>query len=335
MPKAYPILDVSLLTDSTYPQNGPYLVYQAVSTNKIRVQSDQGGAWKGFDKHLEEGIVGASGIIIPAKYWGGFVANDGPGLHRFRPDPKGGDTALYPDEGVVAVQYCDYTVSEISSDSITAKTKTINFAGKDVKAKTPKGSKPKALDPDGNRRKIEVGNGIISGVQAKANNSGLYALFDVATGQQLTVYEYRLKSVGRGLFSTSFGDYYGPDGKIVFPRAETVTAVKNNPNASEQYVGEDLTLVIRDGKVGYINASRLAINGKLPTTAWVKPSPPAIPDWSKWLETTEPIVIPKGVDILADGNYYMQIYGKYLCPVESGFNEYAVQLSNKKPDYSF
>lgn len=335
LPKAYPILDVSLLTDSTYPQNGPYLVYQAVSTNKIRVQSDQGGGWKGFDKHLEEGVVGASGIIIPAKYWGGFTANDGVGMYRFRPDPYGGNTALYPDEGVIAVQYCDYTVSEISSDSITAKIKTINFAGKDVKAKTPKGSKPKALDPDLNRYHIELGNGIISGVQAKADNSGLYALFDVSTGQQLSVYEYRLNSVGRGLFHTPFGDYYGPDGKIVFPRAETVTGVKNNPNASEQYVGEDLTLVIRDGKVGYINASRLAINGKLPTTARVKPSPPPIPDWSKWVETTEPIVIPEGVDILADGNYYMQIYGKYLCPVESGFNEYAVQLSDKKPDYPF
>ena len=335
LPKAYPILAASLLTGSTYPQNGPYLVYQAVSTKKIRVQSDQGGDWKGFDKHLEEGVVGAKGIIIPAKYWGGFVANDGPGMYRFRPNPRGGQTALYPDEGVIAVQYCDYTVSEITSDSITAKTKNINFKGKNVTTKTPKGSKPKALDPDGNRHRIEVGNGIISGVQAKADNSGLYALFDVATGKQLTVYEYRLKSVGRGLFTTSFHDYYGPDGKIVFPRAETTTAVKNNPNASEQYVGEDLTLVVRDGKVGYVNASRLAINGKLPTTVRVKPSPPPIPDWSKWVETPEPIVIPKGVDILADGKYYMQIYGKYLRPVESGFNEYAVQLSDKKPDYPF
>jgi len=335
LPKAYPILNVSLFIGKAYPQNGPYLVYQAVSTKKIKVQSDQGGGWKGFDKHLEEGVVGAKGVVIPAKYWGGFVANDGPGMYRFRPNPRGGQTELFTDEGVIGVQYCDYTVSEISSDSITAKTKTINFKGKDVKTKTPKGSKSKDLDPDGNRRKIEVGNGIISGVQAKADDSGLYALFDVATGKQLTVYEYRFKSLGRGLFITHFNDFYGPDGKLVFPRAETTTATINNPNASEQYVGEDLTLVVRDGKVGYINASRLAVNGKLPTTARVKPSPPAIPDWSKWIEKPKPIIIPEGVDILADGSYYMQIYGKYLCPVESDFNEYTVQLSDKKPAYTF
>lgn len=335
LPKAYPILDVNLLTNEAYPQNGPYLVYQAVSTKKIKVESDQGGGWKGFDKHLEEGVVGAKGIIIPAKYWGGFVANDGPGMYRFRPNPRGGQTELYPDEGVIGVQYCDYTVSELSGKGITAKVKTINFKGKDVKTKTPKGSKPKALDPDGNRRRIELGDGIISGVQAKQDNSGAEALFDVATGKQLTVGEYRLRSSGRGLFHTPFGDYYGPDGKIVFPRAETTTAVKNNPNAREQYVGEDLTLVVRDGKVGYVNASRLAVNGKLPTTARVKPQPPAMPDWSQWVEKVEPIVIPEGVDVIADGSYYMQIFGKYLVPVESDFNEYSVQLSSKKPDYLF
>lgn len=341
LPKPYPVLDISLLSENAYPQNGPYMVYQTVSTQKIKIQSDQGGGWKGFDKHLEEGVVGAKGVIIPAKYWGGFHANDGPGLYRFRPNPYGGQTELYPQENVIKVQEAAYTVSESSRVGITPKTKTINFEGKDVKTPIPKGSKPKSLDPDGNRGKIEIGNGIIAGVQAKKDSSGQEALFDVATGKQLSVYEYRLRSLGRGLFITAYGNEYGPDGKLVFPRAETRTVVKNNSNVKEQYVGEDLTLVVRDGQVGYVNATRLALNGKLPTTPRVKPSPEPMPDWSKWVQKNqEPIVakeivLPKDVDILDDGNYYMQIYGKYLSLVEIGFNEYGVQLSDKKPEYPF
>ncbi len=335
LPQAYPVLEVSLWPGYAYPQSGPYLVYQAVSTNKIKVQSDQGGGWKGFDKHLEEGVVGTKGTIIPAKYWGGFVANDGPGMYRFRPNPRGASTSLYPAEGIITVSYCDYTVSEYSKGGITAKAKTINFAGKDMNAKASEGSKPKALDPDFSRSKIEAGNGIIAGVQGKADNEGVYALYDVMTGKKLSGDEYIIRSIGRGLFVTPFGDYYGPDGRIVFPRAETTTAVLNNPNAREQSVGEDLTLVIRDGKVGFVNASRLSINGKLPETARIKPSPPPMPDWRKYMEKPKAVVIPEGVDVLADGNYYMQIFDKYLCPVKTDLNKYSVQLSDKKPEYPF
>lgn len=338
LPQAYPILAASLLTGEAYPQNGPYMVFQAVSDKLVSVQSDQGGSWAVFDKHLEEGVVSASGVVIPAKYWGGWTAGlRRPGMWRFAPQPYGGQTRLFPDEGIIAVQYCNYTVSELSSDSIVAKPKFINFAGKDVTATMPKGSQPKALDPDGNMRKIELGSGIISGVQVKVSgdDSRVKYLVDVKTGQRLTDDQWALKSLGRGLFVTSYGDYYGPDGKIVFPRAEKVTTVKNNPNASEQSVGEDLTLVVRDGKVGYINASRLARNSSLPTTTRVKPQPPAMPDWSKWVEKAEPIVVPEGVNVIAGGSYYMQIFGKYLVPIESDFNEYSVQLSSKKPDYPF
>jgi len=336
LPQAYPVHSASLGTSGTYPQNGPYMVYQAVSTNRIMIQSDQGGDWKGFDKHLEEGVVGASGIIIPAKYWGGFWANDGPGLYRFKPNPYGASTALFVDEGIIVTHNADYQTSELSHN-ITGYQKIIDFKGKDIKAEMPKGTPAKEVDPDGNLHKIEIGTGIISGVQVKqsGDDSRVKYLVDVKTGQRLTDDQWALKSQGRGMFVTTYGDYFGPDGKIVFPRAETTTAVKNNPNASEQTVGYDLTLLVRDGKVGFVNASRLAINGKLPSTPRVKPSPPPMPDWTQWIEKPEPIVIPDGVDVVADGSYYLQIFGKYLVPVETDFNEYSAQLSAAKPDYPF
>ncbi len=75
---------------------------------------------------------------------------------------------------------------------------------------------------------------------------------------------------GRGLFYNSNGDYLGSDGKIVFPRNATVGMY----NGNNIYFGEDLTLVVKDGRVGYINASRLSRKGQaLPTTPLVKPEP--------------------------------------------------------------
>jgi hypothetical protein len=338
LPQAYPIYENSLLLYGTYPQNGPYMVYQAVSDKPVSVQSDQGGTWAVFDKHLEEGVVGKEGIVIPAQYWGGWTAGlRRPGMWRFAPSPFGGETALYTEEGIIVVQYCDYTVSEMSGNGITAKSKTINFKGKDISAEPPTGTPAKEVDPDGNMRQMDYGSGIISGVQAKKDDSGATALFDVASGKRLTDYEYSLRSTGRGLFHTSFGDYYGPDGKIVFPRAATMTATINNPNAREQYVGEDLTLVVRDGKVGYVNASRLARDGRLPTTPRFIPSPPEKPNWRSWIETPAPktVSVPEGVDLLADGSYYMQILGKYVVLVETAFNEYSARLSDTKPEYPF
>jgi hypothetical protein len=74
----------------------------------------------------------------------------------------------------------------------------------------------------------------------------------------------------------SAGDYYGPEGKIVFPEAE----IKSYDAAKMDCVdvGLDLTLVVKDGKVGYVNASRLARAGSPPpAAARVKPVPVALP----------------------------------------------------------
>ena len=66
------------------------------------------------------------------------------------------------------------------------------------------------------------------------------------------------KSIGPRLFANTHMDIFGPDGRIVFSRAEDETTS---------------TLVVNDGKVGSINASRLKIGGKLPATTYVKPVP--------------------------------------------------------------
>lgn len=72
---------------------------------------------------------------------------------------------------------------------------------------------------------------------------------------------------GRGLFSNNNDDLIGPDGRIVFPRKAKVGKYKGQ----KVYYGDDLTIVVKDGKVGYINASRLKTKSKgLPKTALIQ-----------------------------------------------------------------
>lgn len=92
----------------------------------------------------------------------------------------------------------------------------------------------------------EYSKGSISGVIAlplDSNNmsSKNIALFDLETGKQLTEVIQGLKVSRRGVFSDG-KNYYGLEGKILYP-------IKT---------GEDCTLIVRDGKVGYIHASKLA-----------------------------------------------------------------------------
>lgn len=103
----------------------------------------------------------------------------------------------------------------------------------------------------------------------KAGES-LYTLMSVK-GDVLSSYYLNINGAGRGLFYNSNHDYMGPDGKIVFPRSATVVQY----NGERIYLDNDLTIVVKDGKVGYINASRLARNGKIPkgTSFKFEPSP--------------------------------------------------------------
>lgn len=114
-----------------------------------------------------------------------------------------------------------------------------------------------------------ISNKWIEGTFTVKLGPSLYVLMD-DKGKVLTPAYLTINTSGRGLFYNSNGDYLGPDGKIVFPRNATV----GMHNGRKVYYGEDLTLVVKDGKVGYVNASRLAREGVgLSTTPLIKLEP--------------------------------------------------------------
>jgi hypothetical protein len=110
---------------------------------------------------------------------------------------------------------------------------------------------------------------VIAGtVPVKIGNS-LWALVD-DKGKEITPAYLYMSSPDRGLFSNSNRDSLGPDGRIVFPRNANLAMYKGK----QVFIGEDLTLVVKDGKVGYVNASRMAREGQtLPTTPYGKTDP--------------------------------------------------------------
>lgn len=265
-----------------------------------------------------------------------------------------------------------------------------------------------------------IGKGLVAGTASIGVGDSLYVLLDVDTGKILTPTYFGISSAGsvsghpRGLFrAVPSDDYYGPDGRIVFPRAELLTETRSGYTVNGKYeqtnkgVGDDLTLVVRDGKVGYVNASRLAREGRsLPTKPRVIPKPlplklgiflvtnpdkdvyaigdgfdtkgivvhyqdekgiRSVLDNSKVKFTTSGIELTEGRkwtslgtkvieaeyngmksiytfavkviealegQVLEEGDYYLQILGKYLYPVKAS-GCYWIELSDKKPDKPF
>lgn len=106
----------------------------------------------------------------------------------------------------------------------------------------------------------------IAGTFAVKLGDSLNALMN-DKGEIITEAYLNFNVAGRGLYYNTNNDYIGPDGKVVFPRIATV----GKYNGNRVYYGDDLTLVVKDGKAGYINASRLKRKDKgLPTTPLVK-----------------------------------------------------------------
>nr|WP_294493443.1 WG repeat-containing protein [uncultured Anaerosporobacter sp.] len=238
--------------------------------------------------------------------------------------------------------------------------------------------------------------GAIAGTTTMSMGKSLYALLNMDTGTIITANYLSMKPSSRGLFYNTYGDRFGPDGRIVFPREEKT---------------EDMTLIVKDKKVGYIPATRLARKGvPLPNTPRVekdtesKEKPITTKAYlvdnpekrlykvgegfdikglivhyedatgarivadnkeltfytSKTVELTQgrPFtttgikdieVLYKGEkvgtfdvkviedskgDILGTGDYYMQIFGKYLYPVYNG-GVYHMELSDKMPKEPF
>jgi len=278
--QSYPYVTNLLL--GNYPQSGAYMVYEQVLTKKVWMVSD----WKQniiLDKHIADGIVGAKGVIIPAQYHGGIAGSEGAWVLNLA------SMQISSEKNVAVTTKCGHEKIKEGDFPLVV----VDFNNKDVSSsftvnpyglrnidvsKVRFGEPWKDVDSDRNRWKIGVGTGIIGGTVAKNIANSQNALFDVVTGKQLTPAFLVMRSMGRGLFVDTYGNNYGPDGKIVFPRAEKVTINDRGIYGNESGVGEDLTLIVRDGNVGYINASRLARQGKgLPTTPRVKPAPPAIP----------------------------------------------------------
>lgn len=242
-----------------------------------------------------------------------------------------------------------------------------------------------------NRVFLEDGWGSIGGTVPINVGNSLNALFNMDTGKQVTSAYLVMKPSNRGLFYNTYIDCFGPDGRSVFNRAE-------DPDA--------YTIVVKNGKVGSIDASRLKIGGKLPASAYVKSVPEpikarsylvaypenrvyqigdgfditglvvhyedengvrSIVDNSKLkfytsgtveltpgrafttggikkvevryndikVDTFDVNVIPKDAGkILKDGDYYMQILGKYIYPVNANGTLW-LELSDKKPEKPF
>lgn len=109
---------------------------------------------------------------------------------------------------------------------------------------------------NGSRFLVDL-SGNIEGTVAISTGNSMKALIDLDTGKQITDAYLVMKPGSRGVFWNTNNEVVGPDGKIIFTKAEDVSAY---------------TLVVKDGKVGSINASRLKIGGKLPTTPYDKPT---------------------------------------------------------------
>lgn len=237
---------------------------------------------------------------------------------------------------------------------------------------------------------VEDGWGSIGGIVPVNYGNSLYALFDMDTGKQVTGTYLTMKPARRGLFYNTYYDCFGPDGRMVFNRAE-------DPDT--------YTIVVKNGKVGSIDASRLKIGGKLPTAAYTKPVPDPIKargylvaypenrvyqigdgfdikglivhysdengirslvDNSKLkfytgnvemtpgkafttsgvksvevryndtrVDAFDVNVLPKDAGtILKDGDYYLQLMGKYIYPVNANGTIW-LELSDKKPEKPF
>lgn len=233
--------------------------------------------------------------------------------------------------------------------------------------------------------------GSIGGTVAIQIDRGLKALFDMDRGKQVTPTYDGISPFGRGLFINTHQDQFGPDGRIVFSRVEDETTH---------------TLVVKDGKVGSINAARLKLGGNLPTASYVKPVANPInarsfvisypekrtymvgdgfnitglvihyqdeqgvrsvmdntkfkfftsgtveltqgrPFTTSGTKTVEiryndkkidtfdiKVVAESAGNILQSGDYYMQIFGKYIYPVKAS-GIYWLELSDKKPEKPF
>ncbi|HOS69138.1 MAG TPA: WG repeat-containing protein [Bacillota bacterium] len=98
LPQPYPF-DIRQ-PNRTYPQNGPYLVYEEISTKRLRMIADAGGYDVAYNKHTVSGVVGEKGVLIPATYHGGINGNSATGWYM-----PGARMELIPELSMVITNY--------------------------------------------------------------------------------------------------------------------------------------------------------------------------------------------------------------------------------------
>ncbi|MGI6585280.1 MAG: RICIN domain-containing protein [Lutisporaceae bacterium] len=98
LPQPYPF-DIRQ-PNRTYPQNGPYLVYEEISNKRLRMIADGGGYDVAYKKHTVSGVVGEKGVLIPATYHGGINGNSATGWYM-----PGARMELIPELSMVITNY--------------------------------------------------------------------------------------------------------------------------------------------------------------------------------------------------------------------------------------
>ncbi|MEG1577381.1 MAG: WG repeat-containing protein [Oscillospiraceae bacterium] len=278
----------------TYPQIGPYLVYLEQADG----YQYQGGS---LPAYFKSGVMGPKGAVIPAQYTGGVV------------EPIGGselDSAnmqILLDLGLVVTQK-DTARGKYNSGrfgAVNLKNQVVfpfQFyeLGYDAKYHLFTGVHPSATQAgaqdadlyttDGKKlthdsyAKIELHNAENGYAPAKLNQSGKgggagkdECFVNVKTGEMSltrpesppTPAPYP-KGQWEGLIQNEAGDYLGAEGKVIFPETLRYEGRINS-------VKQGTTLVVKNGKVGYISTENLArptaTKTPNPAAATAKPSP--------------------------------------------------------------
>lgn len=207
--------------------------------------------------NLKWGLVNLQGkVILPFEYDYAVTDEWQRAKNGYAQVQKNGEYGVVDTKGKVVLQCKYWSITEVGDYFVVRD----NATGKDgvFNRKTGKMVIPCTYD--------SISSKWIGGTFVAAPGPSLEVLMD-DKGEVITPAYYGFSTSGRGLFYNTNGDYVGPDGKIVFPRNATV----GKYNGETVYYGDDLTLVVKDGKVGYINASRLASKSQgLPTTPLVK-----------------------------------------------------------------
>ncbi len=255
----------SLKTGKAYTHKNLYAKAQVMTYDSRSNVSVNGTLWvnKGDSNKDKWGLVNVNGkIILPFEY---ESLDSGPQWEMEKGGyalvEKNGRWGMVDTQGKVILP-CQYKSISLSGDGYLSLCDDSNKYG------VFRLSTRKIMIPCVYPSYIDMKDSIVGSVPVYLGKS-LYVLVD-DKGKEITPAYIYINTPQRGLFYNSNQDRVGPDGKIVFPRNANLAMYQR----AQVFIGDDLTLVVKEGKVGYVHASRLAREGgKLPTTPLVKLEP--------------------------------------------------------------